>query len=74
MARHETQQKQRASEEGSRGRASGGKLRSQPAEGSPAPMASTGGLATKRNTRNSMNSRSSNSGRQGHNVTKSGKK
>jgi hypothetical protein len=74
MARHETQQKQRASDEGSRGRASGGKLRSQPTEGSPPPTASTGGLATKRNTRNSMNSRSSNSGRQAHAVTKSGKK
>jgi hypothetical protein len=68
MARHETQQKQRASDPGSR--AAGGKLRSQPAEGSPPPMASTGGLATRRNTRSSMNSRSSNSGRQAHAVTK----
>ena len=74
MARHETQQKQRASDEGNRGRASGGKLRSQPAEGAPPPMASTGGRATKSNTRNSMNSRSSNSGGQAHNVTRSGKK
>ena len=66
MAKHETQQKQRAEGERARARARGGQLRSQPAEGPPKPMASTGGLATKRNTRNSMNSRSSNSGRQGH--------
>jgi hypothetical protein len=61
MAKRETQQKQRAGDE--RARASGSKLRSQPTEGSPPPMASTGGLATRRNVRSSMNSRSSNSGK-----------
>lgn len=62
MAKHETQQKQRADGD----RTKGGKLRSQPADPGPAPMASTGGRATPRNTRSSMNSRSSNSGRQAH--------
>ncbi|MBC5783818.1 hypothetical protein H8N03_12755 [Ramlibacter sp. USB13] len=60
MAKHDTQQKQRAGTD----RTQGGRLRSQPAEGSPSPMASTGDLATKSNTRSAMNSRSSNSGRQ----------
>ena len=64
MARHETQQKQRAGGQGTRARAQGGKLRSQPTEGSPAPTASSGGKATERNVRSSLNSRSSNSGRQ----------
>jgi hypothetical protein len=62
----QARQKQRAEGDSARGRASGGGLRSQPAEGSPPPSASTGGRATKSNVRNSLNSRSSNSGQQAH--------
>ena len=59
-----TQQKQRASGERERARASGGGLRSQPTEGPPGRSASTGGLTTRGMARNDQNSRSSNAGNQ----------
>ncbi|HET8743968.1 MAG TPA: hypothetical protein VFM98_00065 [Ramlibacter sp.] len=59
-----TQQKQRASGERERARASGGGLRSQPAEAPPGRSASTGGLTTRGMLRNDANSRSSNAGNQ----------
>jgi hypothetical protein len=59
-----TQQKQRASGERERARASGGGLRSQPADTPPGRSASTGGQASKGMLQNSMDSRSSNAGQQ----------
>lgn len=59
---HTTQQKQRASGERERARASGGGLRSQPAEAPAGRSASTGGRTSKAMARSDQNSRSSNAG------------
>ena len=59
-------QKSRREGEHEKARASGGGLRSQPADKPAGRSASTGGRADKALVRNSMNSRSSNSGNQGH--------
>ena len=59
-----TQQKQRASGEHERARASGGGLRNQPADTPVGRSASTGGSASKGMVQNDMNSRSSNGGKQ----------
>ncbi|HEX2546799.1 MAG TPA: hypothetical protein VHL79_18090 [Ramlibacter sp.] len=62
----QSMQKSRAEGEHERARASGGKLRSQPADKPAGRSASTGGRADKSSVRSSANSRSSNSGDQGH--------
>ena len=59
-----TLQKQRASGERERARASGGGLRSQPADTPVGRSASTGGSASKGMLHNGLNSRSSNAGKQ----------
>jgi hypothetical protein len=58
-------QKSRSEGERARARASGGGLRSQPAEPPAGRSASTGGRADRASVRSDLNSRSSNSGRQG---------
>jgi hypothetical protein len=59
-----TLQKQRASGERERARASGGGLRSEPADTPAGRSASTGGRATRGMQHSDLNSRSSNAGNQ----------
>jgi hypothetical protein len=59
-----TQQKQRASGERERARASGGGLRNQTVDTPPGRSVSSGGLTTRGMQRNDQNSRSSNAGKQ----------
>ena len=56
-------QKQRAGGDASKARASGGSLRSTPADAPAGRSASTGGRADRAMVRDSRNSRSSNSGK-----------
>lgn len=61
---HTTAQKKRSEPAATRARASGGGLRSTPAEAPAGRSASTGGRADRASVRSDLNSRSSNAGRQ----------
>lgn len=63
--RPQTEQKRRAESGNEKARASGGRLRSVPAEPPAGRSASTGGRADRASARSHANSRSSNAGRKG---------